>query len=419
MSGDASEDVSPATYLEDAGARVAQVPNVARRFATFGGVMLLAIAGSAWVLATEHHERVPTGHFSPRELPIWPVTPEGAVEVRNDALRRAQVRLGVPASPVLDLDTLEPPLTCRFISRLPTGTSAKFDCVVEGGQVVKVKYGRNPETAAEVAATRLLSALGFAADRMSIVPSVRCYGCPRYPFFAMRLLQLTGTYAWYPPHGDDEGYSDFTWSAIERKFDAAPIELPDRKGWGWWELDRIDPAVGASRTDVDAMRLMAVFLAHWDNKDENQRLACLDRTGATDMPCARPIAMMQDLGATFGPTKANVARWEALPIWSDRNACTVSMKALPHQGATFSDARISEAARVQIGRQLSALSDAQIRGLFAAARFPEHYSGTSDEEDLAAWHAAFKNRVRQIVEAGPCPDTEIDEFTNLRNDELH
>ena len=30
------------------------------------------------------------------------------------------------------------------------------------------------------------------------------------------------------------------------------------------------------RADLDALRLLARVLAHWDNKSENQRLVCLD-----------------------------------------------------------------------------------------------------------------------------------------------
>jgi hypothetical protein len=385
------------------GPAIAQVPNVARRSATFGIALLIAGTASAWVLATEHREAPPSGHFIPRDIPDWPLSRARAAELREDALRRTQVRLATVTTPALDLDVAEPPVTCRFLARYPSGTSAKFDCVLDGGEIVKVKYGRNPEVAAEVAATRLLSGLGYAADRMSITPSVRCHGCPRYPFFAMRLLQLTGTYSWYPEHGDLDGYSEFSWAAIERKFEAHSIETPEREGWGWWELDEVDPARGASRTEIDAMRLVAVFLAHWDNKDGNQRLVCLDSLAAPDTPCERPVAMMQDLGATFGPSKANIARWTTVPIWKDRETCTVSMEAMPFEGGTFPEARISEAARLQVARQLGALSDEQIRGLFEAARFPEHYSSTDDERDLERWRTAFRTRVRQITDAGPCP----------------
>ena len=61
----------------------------------------------------------------------------------------------------------------------------------------------------------------------------------------------------------------------------------------------IDPSRGgATRDEVDALRLMAVFLHHWDNKSSNQRLTCV---GPTTPDCAHPLAMIQDVGSEFGP----------------------------------------------------------------------------------------------------------------------
>ena len=364
--------------------------------------LLLATGASGWMLATEHRNAGMVTAAAPRPEPKWPMSAGRSAAIREDALRRSLVRLRPPAPPVLDLDVVEAPLTCRFLAELPTGTSPKFDCILDDGTVVKVKYGRNPEVAAEVAAMRLVAALGYPADRMTLTPLVRCVGCPRFPFLGMHLLQLTGLHGRFPVHGPDDGASDFEWAAVERKFEAAAIELPDRKGWAWWEIDAIDPATGASPEDLDALRLLAVFLAHWDNKSENQRLVCLDQPAATDSRCERPMAMLQDLGATFGPTKANLARWRTLPVWADRATCTVSMKQLPYAGGTFPEARISEAGRRQLADQLSAISNEDLRSLFRAARFPEYYSGTNDEKDLDAWTEAFRWRVIQISSAGPC-----------------
>jgi len=376
---------------------------VRRRVATAAIAVLLAIAGSAWVLATEHRDPAHIIGVTPRPERKWPLSSHAEAALRREALRRALVRTTAAELPVFDLDVLEPPLRCRFLAEIPTGTSPKFDCALESGEVVKVKYGRNPEVAAEVAATRLLAALGYPADRMSIAPRVTCDGCPRDPFFAMRLLQLTGLHARYPAHGSNDGYSDFEWVAVERKFDAAAIETIDRKGWAWWELKYVDAALGATRDDLDALRLLAVFLAHWDNKSENQRLVCLDRPAGIDRPCMRPLAMMQDLGATFGPSKVNLARWHHTPIWADRTTCSVSMKKMPWRGGTFPETRISENGRATLARQLAAIDDEQVRSLFRVARFPEHYSTTDDEKDLDAWAAAFRHRVEQITSAGPCP----------------
>jgi hypothetical protein len=108
--------------------------------------------------------------------------------------------------------------------------------------------------------------------------------------------------------------------------------------------------------------------------------------------------MLQDVGATFGPVKANLAQWEATPVWSDRATCTVSMRALPYQGSTFPDARISDTARVQVGRDLASFTDAELRVWFASARLPEFYTATADERDLAVWTRAFRRRVEQILD---------------------
>jgi len=263
-----------------------------------------------------------------------------------------------------------------------------------------VKYGRNPEIQAEVAATRLLHTLGFPADEVTIVPRIRCYGCPRDPFFTAVAGTWTYTRELLGPTGFDDGYTDFEWVAIERRFPAAATETDQSKGWAWWELGDNT----AHRTDLDALRLLAVFLAHWDNKPENQRLVCLDRHRSDPAAdCVRPLAMIQDLGATFGPTKVNIARWAEFPVWQDRSTCLVSMRALPWHGGTFPDARISESGRRQVADGLAALTGEQVRDLFRAARFPEFQTATDDERDLQQWVHVFTERVRQITSAGPCP----------------
>jgi hypothetical protein len=203
------------------------------------------------------------------------------------------------------------------------------------------------------------------------------------------------------------GYTDFEWVSVERKFAARPIETERTEGWHWWELDpgnsiheADEPSDRDRAAEIDALELLAVFLAHWDNKSENQRLVCLDADVGEE--CAHPLAMIQDLGATFGPMKVNLARWRDLPIWADRDACAVTMRTLPYRGATFRDAVISEAGRARLAARLTALTPDDVRGLFAYARFPHYQSGTNDQKDLDAWTAAFGDRVNQIARAR-CP----------------
>jgi hypothetical protein len=111
---------------------------------------------------------------------------------------------------------------------------------------------------------------------------------------------------------------------------------------------------------------------------------------------------MQDVGATFGPHKVNLARWHDLPIWADRSRCLVSMAHLPFDGATFPDAAISESGRALLAGLLTSLADEDVRQIFRDARFPEFHTATDDTRDLDAWTAAFRYRVDQIASTR-CP----------------
>lgn len=57
-------------------------------------------------------------------------------------------------------------VTCEYLDRKLSGASPKFACRLPDGDELKVKYGgANGEVYGEVAASRLLWALGFGADR--------------------------------------------------------------------------------------------------------------------------------------------------------------------------------------------------------------------------------------------------------------
>jgi len=292
-----------------------------------------------------------------------------------------------------------PIVRCRYLDGAARGTTAKFDCLLQDGEVVKVKYGHTGEIPAEIAASRLLTALGFGADRMFLVPRVRCFGCVRTPFYTNWVLDKVGARELVVRSVPEDSYTDFDWASVERHFDGVPIEAVGHEGWAWFELDPVDPALGAGRAERDALRLAALLLAHWDNKAVNQRLVCLSPRPATPSPCPRPFAFISDLGATFGPNKVEIDHWKAAPIWADRARCTVSMRQFPYSGSTFSDTTIAEAGRQLIARQLAALTEAKVMGLFAGARFREF----SPDADERAWTAAFFDKVRQIVDGPPCP----------------
>jgi hypothetical protein len=372
--------------------------------------LLVSVIGiSTWLVAADYATIPPRGDFHERDAPTLMLTGPAGKAKRRDALRRATFT--VPASfqslhASSSAGALGRPIpSCRFVWSEPSGTTPKFECVFADGPTVKVKYGHDAEIHSEAAATALLRLLGYAADTVTIVARLRCYGCPRHPFVAAHLRRTF--FVPFVPDEITDGYTDFEWVSVEQKFPATALETDVVAGWEWRELDDVD----APRAEIDAFRLLAAFLAHWDNKSENQRLVCLDQVGrgpagtsarVSEGGCAQPLAMIQDLGASFGPPKVNLARWRDLPVWHDRTTCMLSMRALPFEGATFEDVIVSEAGRALAAERLSALTDEQIERLFAEARFPQFQAGTADERDLKAWTEAFKSRVTQIADAR-CP----------------
>jgi hypothetical protein len=330
---------------------------------------------------------------------------------RDDAFRRMRVwrppqrTVDLGRNPPDDNGTLSAPIVrCQFLPRDIGGTTPKFDCALPDGEVVKVKYGHNAEIHAELAGTRLLSALGFATDQMFLVPRLRCYGCPRFPYELFWTLDRIGGRDIFVRGLRPDRYVDFEWVAVERRFDGIEIATDEVEGWAWYELDRVDPSAGSSRAEIDALRLAAVLLVHWDNKSSNQRLLCAPPIGNGDEDsCAHPVGIVHDLGSTFGPTKVNLDRWRAARIWVDSRQCTVSMRPLPYNGGTFPDRHISEAGRSLLARELAALDDAALTALFTAARFPEFHDSHAREADPSVWAAALRDKATQIATAGPCP----------------
>src|SRR6516225_7627903 len=162
-------------------------------------------------------ESSPVLFDAPGARRVWPLPPSDADSLREAALRRARVWM--------------PP------------------------EHAKVDLGANPidPIPAEVAASRLLTALGFGADRMFLVPRLRCYGCVRTPFYTYWVLDRLRAHGLLARHVPDDRYSDFEWASVERHFEGLTIETSHHRGWAWWELEPIDPSLGASRTERDAL----------------------------------------------------------------------------------------------------------------------------------------------------------------------
>lgn len=329
-----------------------------------------------------------------------PITPDEVGSERLQIVRRARVwsptdvasknLMRGPAGP----GSFAPNQTvrCDYVEDKLSGGTPKFKCAI-GDDEFRVKYGeRNGEVFGEVAASRLLWALGFPTDSQYPV-KVICRGCSDDP---------------WTKRGRANGEQEFPLAVIERKYDAREIEPGDQAGWSWPELDLVDErAGGAPRAHRDALKLLAVFIQHTDTKPEQQRLVCLDgREG--DAACRRPLMMLNDIGLTFGranrtnqntPGSTDLRAWEKVPVWRDPERCVGDLsKSLT---GTLENPVIGEAGRKLLATLLSQLSDAQIRQLFEVSRVARRTVETNGVEEaapVADWVAAFKAKRRQIVE---------------------
>jgi hypothetical protein len=281
-------------------------------------------------------------------------------------------------------------VTCDYVDKELSGASPKFACRTPDGDELKVKYGgANGEVYGEVAASRLLWALGFGADRMYPVRVV-CRGCPD----KVEGIRRPGGERLVDP------------AAVERKLSGR--ELADK--WDWDQLEHTDESAGgATRAERDALKLLAVLLQHSDSKAGQQRIVCLDESTADGEACTAPLMMINDLGVTFGRANAlnqqprasvNLAGWARVPIWKDGQRCIGNLSG--SWTGTLKNPVISEAGRQLLADLLSQLSDDQLRDMFEVARVnlrPRSPSdGRSGFATVGEWVTAFTQKRKEIVE---------------------
>jgi len=331
----------------------------------------------------------------PRQTPANQKDQKNLPTVRADAIRRAQVWLptdvaskDISRGPDLP-GAFEPGATvrCDYVEKKFPGRTPKIACRIGADDEVKVKYGwTNGEVFAEVAASRLLWALGFPTDRMYPV-KVICHGCPET---IAGVRKVDGDLLLDPV-------------AIERKHPGWDLGT----GWSWKELDEVsDEDGGAPRAQRDALKLLAAFLQHTDSKPDQQAIVC--RGEKSGGPCEHPLMIITDLGKTFGraslsnadtPSSMNLRAWSQTRVWKTEQGCVAN---LPRSySGTLKDPVISEEGRAFLDRLLTQLSDTQLTDLFDVARvqlrprWPD--SGRSGFPTTQEWVDAFKAKRAEIA----------------------
>jgi hypothetical protein len=364
-----------------------------------------------------------SGRFGPdpdTEAPKGPRTLKKlSVAERQTLLQRAQVwqaidtaSLNLSRGPVLPAPLrVGPAATCTFVfpDKPMSGMTPKFLCEIKKDDVVKVKYGeKNGEVYAEVAASRLLWALGFKADTMEPT-RVTCNGCPPDPF-------RTSGEDW--KLGSPAGVQTrvFDPAIIERDVPGDPIETPGYEGWAWPELEAASQrAGGATRAQIDAFKLLAVFIQHSDTKPDQQEIVCTAgrlKDAKGNETCASPWLVIKDLGGTFGKatlinnSKMKLADWSGESVWKDPKQCIGN---LPRSlTGNLDDPKISEAGRRFLAERLNRLTDRQLRDLFTVSQVVkrgEEIAGADGKKrpvTVDDWVREFKKKRAAIVSAR-CP----------------
>jgi hypothetical protein len=343
-----------------------------------------------------------------------------SLEERQALLQRAHVwqsvntsSLNLARGPALPAALrINPQTSCAFVypEKPLTGNTPKFNCELKKGDAAKVKYdAKNGEVYAEVAASRLLWALGFKTDVM--VPTVvTCRNCPPDPF-------ATSAADWQQGMPKTVATRTFDPAVIERPFVGHPIEVTGFEGWAWPELDKLNPGGGgSSRAEIDAFKLLAVFIQHSDTKPEQQEIVCADPgtriDGQGNETCASPWLVIKDLGGTFGKatrlnsSKMNLGDWDSVTVWKDAAQCVGD---LPRSfTGNLDDPKISEAGRRFLAQQLTRLSDKQLRDLFTASNVEKRgetitgADGVKRPVTVDDWVRVFK-RKRSEITAAHCP----------------
>jgi hypothetical protein len=323
-------------------------------------------------------------------------------------------------------------VTCDFVPKLMSGLTEKFLCKLEDGRVFKVKYNDGPrfkEAIGEVLGTRMFWALGFYADTMRPV-RVTCRNCPRHPWTYVRekknkkRLGADGQLRPLPPEAEVGTYT-IDPAAIEEKLDALPIEREKDQGWWWSSLDDVDEdAGGATRAQLDALKLLMAFLQNADNKSRQNTLACpradLIEDGAGRVGCSRPIMYVDDLGSVFGKGgfitgysgRVDYESWKKRRVWRSSKSCRARLVGIGgiFRPSNLRNPKIGEAGRALLASELSELSDAQIADLFRASRIDELHQTMRDghgdrrEVTIEDWVELFKTKREEIMSHAACED---------------
>jgi hypothetical protein len=230
----------------------------------------------------------------------------------------------------------QPGTNFKFIEESKSGTAPKFDVEDENGTKWKVKLG--PEVKSETAATRLVWAAGYFADKDYYRPQIRVQG--------MKRLSRGQQYV------SDGGLVREV--RLERQGGGKKL-----KNWSWSQ----NPFAGTR--EFNGLRVMMALINNWDLKEINNGI--FDVNG-------EPRYEVTDLGASLGRTGNRFGRSKG--VMKDYAESKFIQKVTPesvdfvfHTKIESVGKNIPIADARWIGNRLGQLSAEQISDCFRAAGF--------------------------------------------------
>lgn len=261
----------------------------------------------------------------------------------------------------------------RFVKEDTSGSKPKIDITDANGVKWKVKFaGTDPtrnEVHAEVAASRVMWALGYLVEEHYYVPEGRIEGAADLD----RAKDVIG----------DDGA--FRIARFERR---APDVVRTGRSW------TLDANPFAGTKELSGLKLLTALINNWDNKPENTAIDTVTRPDGT----VEQRYLLSDLGAAFGrmagppawtpaPTRWNVGHYQEQPFVRGVENGAVTLHFLgqvPMQGIPIEHARWFAGLASQLTRE-------QLRAAFSTA------GATAEQAD--AFAARMLEKIAELQKA--------------------
>ena len=158
----------------------------------------------------------------------------------------------------------------KFVKEDLSGSNPKLIVTDEAGSKWKIKLGA--EAKPEVAASRLVWAVGYFTNENYFLPELQISGLPTHLHRGRQFVSANGT----------------VHDARLQRMDKSEVK---EGNWKWKQ----DPFTGTR--ELNGLRVLMALINNWDLKDINNKIV-VEKASATP----REIYYVSDLGASFGPS---------------------------------------------------------------------------------------------------------------------